>query len=75
LFKEIVDRRTHGRTHGRTTDAGRRKLKDHKSSLSTLCSVELKKANKRLMKQQESATRTTQNKMLLVLTMRSISRK
>jgi len=30
LFKEIVD----GRTHGRTTDAGRRTLKDHKSSLS-----------------------------------------
>ena len=37
LFKEIVD----GRTHGRTDD-GRRTLKDHKSSLSTLCSGELK---------------------------------
>jgi len=37
LFKEIVD----GRTHTRTDD-GRRTLKDHKSSLSTLCSGELK---------------------------------
>jgi len=37
LFKEIVD----GRTHGRTDD-GRRTLKDHKSSLSTSCSGELK---------------------------------
>ena len=42
LFKEIVDGRTHGRTHARTTDDGRRTLKDHKSSLSTLCSGELK---------------------------------
>jgi len=33
LFKEIVDARTHARTHGRTTDDGRRTLKDHKSSL------------------------------------------
>jgi len=39
LFKEIVD----GRTNGRTTDNGRRTLKDHKSSLSTSCSGELKK--------------------------------
>jgi len=38
LFKEIVD----GRTHGRTADGGRRTLKDHKSSLSTSCSGELK---------------------------------
>ena len=37
LFKEIVD----GRTHARTDD-GRRTLKDHKSSLSTSCSGELK---------------------------------
>ena len=36
LFKEIVDGRTDGRTDGRRT------LKDHKSSLSTLCSGELK---------------------------------
>jgi len=42
LFKEIVDARTHGRTGGRTTDDGRRTLKDHKSSLSTSCSGELK---------------------------------
>jgi len=35
LFKEIVG----GRTNGRQT------LKDHKSSLSTLCSVELKNEN------------------------------
>ena len=42
LFKEIVDARTDGRTHGRTTDNGRRTLKDHKSSLSTSCSGELK---------------------------------
>jgi len=42
LFKEIVDGRTHGRTHGRTDD-GRRTLKDHKSSLSTSCSGELKR--------------------------------
>ena len=41
LFKEIVDARTHARTHGRTTDDGRRTLKDHKSSLSTSCSGEL----------------------------------
>jgi len=33
---------THGRTHGRTDD-GRRTLKDHKSSLSTSCSGELKR--------------------------------
>jgi len=33
LFKEIVDGRTHARTDGRTTDDGRRTLKDHKSSL------------------------------------------
>jgi len=32
LFKEIVDGRTHGRTDARTTDDGRRTLKDHKSS-------------------------------------------
>jgi len=32
LFKEIVDARTDARTHART-DAGRRTLKDHKSSL------------------------------------------
>jgi len=38
LFKEIVD----GRTDGRTDD-GRRILKDHKSSLSTSCSGELKR--------------------------------
>jgi len=37
LFKEIVD----GRTHGRTDDR-RGTLKDHKSSLSTSCSGELK---------------------------------
>jgi len=37
LFKEIVDARTHA-----WTDDGRRTLKDHKSSLSTLCSGELK---------------------------------
>ena len=37
LFKEIVDARTHART-----DDGRRTLKDHKSSLSTSCSGELK---------------------------------
>jgi len=37
LFKEIVD----GRTDARTDD-GRRTLKDHKSSLSTPCSGELK---------------------------------
>jgi len=44
LFKEIVDGRTDGRTdQGRTTDDGRRTLKDHKSSLSTSCSGELKK--------------------------------
>ena len=36
LFKEIVDGRTHARTHGR------RSLKDHKSSVSTSCSGELK---------------------------------
>ena len=42
MFKEIVDGRTHARTHGRTTDDGRRTLKDHKSSLSTSCSGELK---------------------------------
>ena len=42
LFKEIVDGRTDARTHGRTDD-GRRTLKDHKSSLSTSCSGELKK--------------------------------
>jgi len=39
LFKEIVD----ARTDARTTDDGRRTLKDHKSSLSTSCSGELKK--------------------------------
>jgi len=38
LFKEIVD----ARTDARTTDDGRRTLKDHKSSLSTSCSGELK---------------------------------
>jgi len=43
LFKEIVDGRTHARTDGRTTDDGGRTLKDHKSSLSTLCSGELKR--------------------------------
>jgi len=32
---------THARTHARTTDDGRRTLKDHKSSLSTSCSGEL----------------------------------
>ena len=37
LFKEIDDGRTHGRT-----DEWRRTLKDHKSSLSTSCSGELK---------------------------------
>jgi len=37
LFKEIVDARTDARTDGR------RALKDHKSSLSTSCSGELKK--------------------------------
>ena len=42
LFKEIVDARTDGRTHARTDD-GRRTLKDHKSSLSTSCSGELKR--------------------------------
>jgi len=42
LFKEIVDGRTDARSHGRTTDDGRRTLKDHKSSLSTSCSGELK---------------------------------
>ena len=41
LFKEIVDGRTDARTHART-DNGRRTLKDHKSSLSTSCSGELK---------------------------------
>ena len=41
LFKEIVDGRTHARTDARTTDDGRRTLKDHKSSLSTSCSGEL----------------------------------
>ena len=35
---------THGRTDARTDD-GRRTLKDHKSSLSTSCSGELKKMN------------------------------
>ena len=40
LFKEIVDGRTDRRTHARTH--GRRTLKDHKSSLSTSCSGELK---------------------------------
>jgi len=45
LFKEIVDGSTHGRTHGRTDD-GCRTLKDHKSSLSTSCSGELKKTIK-----------------------------
>jgi len=45
LFKEIVDGRTHARTHGLTTDDGRPTLKDHKSSLSTLCSGELKNFN------------------------------
>ena len=43
LFKEIVDARTDARTHRRTTDDERRTLKDHKSSLSTSCSGELKK--------------------------------
>jgi len=43
LFKEIVDARTHGRTHLRMTDDERRTLKDHKSSLSTSCSGELKR--------------------------------
>ena len=38
MFKEIVD----GRTDGRMDD-GRRTLKDHKSSLSTSCSGELKR--------------------------------
>jgi len=37
LFKEIVDARTDART-----DDGRQTLKDHKSSLSTSCSGELK---------------------------------
>jgi len=37
LFKEIVDARTDARTHD-----GRQTLKDHKSSLSTSCSGELK---------------------------------
>ena len=37
LKKLLTDARTHGRT-----DDGRRTLKDHKSSLSTLCSGELK---------------------------------
>jgi len=41
LFKEIVDGRTDGRTSARTDD-GRRALKDHKSSLSTSCSGELR---------------------------------
>ena len=31
LFKEIVDERTHGRTHGQTTDIeGSQKLTEHK---------------------------------------------
>jgi len=43
LFKEIVGGHTDGRT------AGRRTLKDHKSSLSTSCSGELKKSYLRLV--------------------------
>ena len=41
LLKEIVDARTDARTHARMDD-GRRTLKDHKSSLSTSYSGELK---------------------------------
>ena len=42
LKKLLTDARTHARTDARTTDNGRRTLKDHKSSLSTSCSGELK---------------------------------
>ena len=42
-FKEIVDRRTHGRTHVRTD--GRRTIGDHKNSPCHSVTGELKKNN------------------------------
>jgi len=62
LFKEIVDARTH-----RRTDDGRRALKDHKSSLSTSCSGELKIICLQIPWQIENSYKQSTNKNNIII--------